>query len=217
MYYQDYQVQEQINKQKQEQKLDMEYNIEHLGHALSKCEFYVLRFGKVKDFKPIFSYYNRFNNANEREKLDLYKSIVNAVKIFKYGIEETKIKYGIVLYPNNMTKEQIIEYIKKLISYLKEEREESIFIDLIKIIEGTEVNFDKYKRFFNSNSRMEPKTFMEAYSHINRAIESKELNWINQIQQNQNYEPHFHLNQNFENDSTYQDYMKHKEYKSDYH
>ena len=110
-----------------------------------------------------------------------------------------------------MSKSQIIEYIKKLMFCLVYEREKSIFIDLIDVIEEKKVNFNKYKEFFNSNAKMDPKKVMEAYPHINKAIETKEMNWRNNIESNPNYIPGFILNQNFKDDKDFKNYNLYKE------
>ena len=209
-----FQMQSQLNKQLVEQKMDLEYNIDNLGKVLSKCEIYILRFGdpnKIKNFKQIFGFYNRFNTANEIDQINLYKGIVNGVKFLESGFEETKSKFGEILFPSNMSKSQIIEYIKKLMFCLVYEREKSIFIDLIDVIEEKKVNFNKYKEFFDSNAKMDPKKVMEAYPHINKAIETKEMNWRNNIESNQNYFPGLILNQNFKDDKAFKGYISYKE------
>ena len=65
MYYQ----QAQVDKLKVEQKVDLEYNIDFMGRALSKAEIYAFRFGnpnKTKNMQPLFGFYNRFNSGYER-------------------------------------------------------------------------------------------------------------------------------------------------------
>ena len=52
-----------------EKKLDLEYNTDFLGRAISKGEMYAFRFMAPpieKKLKPRFGYYNRFYNNNEK-------------------------------------------------------------------------------------------------------------------------------------------------------
>ena len=110
-----------LNQQMVEQKIDSEYNIDFLGRALSKAEIYAIRFGnqyKIQNFHPLFGFYNRFNSGYDTNKEELFKSLVNAVKNVDYGFKDSKASFGEILFPNNMSKEEIIQYIQQLKSYL---------------------------------------------------------------------------------------------------
>ena len=56
---------------------------------------------------------NEFIKANERigvkmrNKDELFKALINAVKFVDYGFKESKIKYGEILFPNNMSKNEV--------------------------------------------------------------------------------------------------------------
>lgn len=85
-----------------------------MGRTLSKAEIYAFRFGdpnKTKDLEPLFGYYNRFNSGYEKNQMELFKSLINAVKFVDYGFEETESKFNEILFPNNMSLEEVIEYI----------------------------------------------------------------------------------------------------------
>ena len=132
MYYQ----QSQIDKQKVEQKVDLEYNIDFMGRALSKAEIYAFRFGnpnKIKNFQPLFGFYNRFNSGYEKSQIELFKSLINAVKFVNYGLEDTESKFNEIIFPNNMPLENVVEYIKDLASCLDDPQEKIIYNDLIKV------------------------------------------------------------------------------------
>ena len=43
--------------------------------------------------------------------MELFKSLINAVKFVDYGFEETESKFNEILFPNNMSLEEVIEYI----------------------------------------------------------------------------------------------------------
>ena len=114
------QQQSMLDKQKIEQKVDLEFNIDFMGRALSKAEIYAFRFGdptKIQNFEPIFGFYNRFNSGYEMDQIGLLKSLINAVKMVDYGFEETEDKFGEIIFPNNMSKEDVIKYIKKLSTF----------------------------------------------------------------------------------------------------
>ena len=66
-----------------------------MGKALPKEEIYAFRFGnqnKIKNFQPLFGFYNRFNSSYEANKEGLFKALINAVKNLDYGFKETKTK-----------------------------------------------------------------------------------------------------------------------------
>ena len=206
------QQQSMLDKQKVEQKVDLEYNIDFMGRALSKAEIYAFRFGDPeikKDFKPMFGYYNRFNSGNEKDQLELFKSLINAVKMVDYGLEETEEKFGEILFPNNMSKEDVIKYIKILSSFLNDDREIRIYDDLINVLKRVEKDYKKYNNLYDKkNAKMDPKEMMDAYPHINKAFGKKEKNWKENIQNNPEYQPGFKFGKDFEDDKDFEDYIK---------
>lgn len=213
-YYQQHYSQEQsmLDKQKVEQKIDAEFNIDFMGRALSKAEIYAFRFGdptKIKDFEPLFGYYNRFNSGYEKDQMELFKSLVNAVKMVDYGLEETEYKFGEILFPNNMSKEEVINYIKLLSSFLNHPQEISIYEDLINVLKRDEKDYKKYKHLYDkNNAKMDPKEMMDAYPHINKAFGRKEKNWKENIENNPDYQPGFKFGQDFKDDKDFEDYAK---------
>ena len=205
----------QLNKQKVEQKLDLEYNTYALGRALSKAEFYAFRFGnKEKDDQitiPKFGYYNQFNNGNNFEQNDLFKSLVNAVKFVYYGFQETKYKYKEIMFPDNMKREEVIEYIGSLKKFLKDPKEIKIYDDLIKVLEKLELelDFSDYKDLYNINQKIDPKKLMENFPGINKAFEAKEKKWKTRIENDPDYKPNFVLEKNYDDNSEFQkEYFK---------
>ena len=132
-YNQPQQQQSMLDKQKLEQLIDSEYNIDFMGRALSKEEIYAFRFGDqklIEKCEPKFGFYNRFNSGYEKDQMELFKSLVNAVKMVDYGLEETEYKFGEIIFPNNMTKEEVINYILLLSSFLNNPQEIEIYDDL---------------------------------------------------------------------------------------
>ena len=198
--------QAQLDKQKVEQKIDLEYNIDFLGRALSKIEIYAFRFGnqfKLKDVNPLFGFYNRFNNGYKFEKTTLFKSLINAVKFVDIGFEETESKYKEILFPENMKKEEVIEYIEFLKSCLNSNEERSIYQKFIDVIERQKTDFSCYQKLYEKNPKINPEQLMNKYPQMHRAFDLKERYWRNQIENVQNYRPMFKLNQKFEDDPVF--------------
>ena len=207
-------MQKQINKQAIEQKVDLEYNIDFLGRALSKAEMYAFRFGdqnKARNMTPRFGYYNRFNNNNEKERMELFKSFVNSVKFVDYGFEETEDKFKEIIYPGNMTKEEIMKYVIELSSLVNSPQEKSIYNDLVNTILRIHPNYGNYKDLFDKDAKMEPKSFMQNYAGINKAYGEKENNWTKKYENNPEHMPGFELDKKFEDDK---EFSKHKKKKN---
>ena len=208
-----------LNAQKVEQKIDLEYNIDFMGRALSKAEIYAFRFGnqnKIKNFQPLFGFYNRFNSGYETNKEGLFKALINAVKFVDYGFKETKAKYGEILFPNNMSKEEVIQYIQQLSSCLNDSQERSIYTKLIRLINDSPTNFNKYNNLYDNDARMNPKKMMDSYPFINKSIEQREINWMENIERNPNYQPGFQLGQNFDVDKNFADYNRRRNKYNDF-
>ena len=208
-YNQPQQQQSMLDKQKVEQLIDSEYNIDFMGRALSKAEIYAFRFGDqklIEKFEPKFGFYNRFNSGYERDKEELFKSLINAVKFVEYGFEETEEEYGEILFPNNMSKDEVIKYIESLSSCIKDKEEKQIYNDLIKILKRVKSDLNKYDHLYDKNAKMDPKKMMEVYPDINKAIEKKEKNWRKKIENDPNYKPEFKLGQNFGQDQDFREF-----------
>lgn len=202
-----------VNKQKMEQKIDLEYNIDFMGRALSKAEIYAFRFGdqnKVKHLHPMFGYYNRFNSGYEKNQNELFKSLINAVKFVDYGFEETEEKFGEILFPNNMSKDEVIGYIKNLSSCLNSPQEQRIYGDLVNVLEGVKLDYNKYVNLYDKNAKMDQKKMMEAYPHMNKAFGRKEKRWKENFENDPEYKPEFKLDKEFEDDEDFYDYSNKK-------
>jgi len=208
-----YYKQSYLDKQKVEQKIDLEYNIDFMGRALSKAEIYAFRFGnqeKISDFQPLFGFYNRFNSGYEKNQIELFKSLINSIKFVDYGFEETEEKYHEILFPNNMTKDEVISYIKKLSSFLEDPEEIRVYNDLIKALKRVNIEYDKYDNLYDKNAKMNPKTMMDAYPQMNKALGKKAKKWKDNIEANPNYKPGFQLGKDFEDDKDFYDYRARK-------
>ena len=149
-------MQKQLKKQVVEQKVDLEYNIDFLGRAISKAEMYAFRFGdqnKARNMTPRFGYYNRFNNNTEKERMKLFKSFVNSVKFVDYGFEETEDKFNEIIFPANMTKEDIMKYVIDLSSLVNSPQEKQVYNDLITIILRPNKIYNNYNGSYNRKGK----------------------------------------------------------------
>lgn len=200
--------QKQLNKQSIAQNVDLEYNIDFLGRALSKAEMYAFRFGNPniqQNLKPRFDYYNRFDNNTDRDRLDLFKSFVNSIKFVDYGFEETEDKFNEILFPYNMTKEEIINYIDLLISYVNSE-EQAVYKDLKNVVQRICPNYSNYQDLYNKDVKMNPKDMMNHYPKINKAFGKKENDWTKKYEENPEHQPGFQLDKKFEDDKSFSNY-----------
>ena len=157
-------MQKQLNKQAIEQKIDLEYNIDFLGRAISKAEMYALRFGdqnKAKNIIPRFGYYNRFNNNTEKERMALFKSFVNSVKFVDYGFEETEDKFNEIIFPANMTKEDIMKYVIDLSTLVRSPQEKAVYDDLVKAILRAKKNDDNYKDLYKREGKKNQNSYWQ--------------------------------------------------------
>ena len=157
-------MQKQLNKQAIEQKIDLEYNIDFLGRAISKAEMYAFRFGdqnKARNMVPRFGYYNRFNNNSEKERMELFKSFINSVKFVDYGFEETEDKFNEIVFPANMTREEIMKYILDLSSLVNSPQEKAVYDDLVKVILRVERNYDNYKDLSKKGNKKNQNSFWQ--------------------------------------------------------
>ena len=197
-----------LDKQKVEQLVDTEYNIDFMGRALSKAEIYAFRFGDqkiIEKCEPKFGFYNRFNSGYEREKEELFKSLINAVKFVEYAFEETEEEYGKIIFPNNMSEDEVIKYIESLSSCIKDIKEKEIYNDLIKVLKRVKSDLNKYNHLYDKNAKMDPKKMMKVYPDINKAIEKKEKNWRKKIENDPNYKPEIIIGQKFEQDPDFKE------------
>ena len=213
------QQQSYLDKQKVGQILDSEYNIDFMGRALSKAEIYAFRFGnqnKIQNFQPLFWFYNRFNSGYGPNKDELFKALINAVKFVDYGFKDTKARYGTILFPNNMSKEEVIEYIQQLKSCLNNVQEKTIYNDLIRLINDVPTNFNKYNNLYDNDARMNPRNMIQRFPIANKAIEGREIYWMDNIERNPNYQPGFQIRKNFENDKNFEDYNRIRNKYNDY-
>ena len=146
----------------------------------------------------------------KKKQQDLFKSLVSAVQFVDYAFEETETQFGEILFPKNMSKEEVIKYIELLSSCLKNPKEQIIYNDLINVIKRIESNLNKYNNLYDKNATMDPKKMMEVYPQLNKAIEHKELNWKKNIENNPGYMPEFIIGKTFEDDIDFNDYNNKK-------
>ena len=156
------------------------------------------------------------NSGYETNKDELFKALINAVKFVDYGFKDTKARYGTILFPNNMSKEEVIEYIQQLKSCLNNVQEKTIYNDLIRLINDVPTNFNKYNNLYDNDARMNPRNMIQRFPIANKAIEGREIYWMDNIERNPNYQPGFQIRKNFENDKNFEDYNRIRNKYNDY-
>ena len=115
-----------------------------------------------------------------------------------------------------MSKEEVIQYIQQLRSCLNDSQERSIYTDLISLINDVPTNFNNYNNLYDNDVRMNPKKMMDSYPFINKSIEQREINWMENIERNPNYQPGFQLGQNFDVDKNFADYNRRRNKYNDF-
>ena len=159
---------------------------------------YALRFGdqnRAKNINPRFGYYNRFNNNSEKERMDLFKYFVNSVKFVDYGFEETEDKFNEIIFPANMTKEDIMKYVIDLSILVRSPQEKAVYDDLVKAILRAKKNDDKYKYLYNREGKKNQNSY-----------------WQNDADWGNKYEKGFEFDKNSYGGQNYNQYDQNDQY-----
>lgn len=124
----------QANKQVQDQG----YSYGVMGNIFSALEWYAYRISGIsfsnKDM--IFNGYNNFNCGSQKELEDLKNQIITQIEIFKFSYQMYIKEYGKYDFPNNLSKEEMINLLIKWKSIIPNEKEHRFYDVMIKIING---------------------------------------------------------------------------------
>ena len=107
----EWQSQKQISKSKQIQAQAYLYGI--MGNIFSALEWYAKRSSNKNQLKIHFEHYNNFNYGKMKSLEDLRNQIIVQLEIFKVSYKLYVKEYGAYEFPPSLSKEQIIQYIKK--------------------------------------------------------------------------------------------------------
>lgn len=109
------------------------------GKLISKAEIYAFKFGFFKNiskddlcFSKAFDKYG--NLLNKSTKTNLFDALINEVELLNVELKEFRSKNKIFKI-DNISKQQLIEHISKLISCVKGEEECIIYNNIITTIE----------------------------------------------------------------------------------
>ena len=126
------QSQKQISKSKQIQ--DQAYFYGVMGNIFSALEWYAKRSSNKNQLKIHFEHYDNFNCGKMKSLEDLRNQIIVQLEIFKVSYKLYVKEYGAYEFPSSLSKEQIIEYIKKWEKYIPD-KDIPLYETAINIIE----------------------------------------------------------------------------------
>ena len=129
--------QKQISKSKQIQ--DQAYSYGVMGNIFSALEWYAKRSSNKNQLKIHFDHYNNFNCGQMKSLEDLRNQIIVQLEIFKVSYKLYVIEHGAYEFPPSLSKEQIIEYIKKWEEYIPK-KDIPLYETAINIIEDRKVD-----------------------------------------------------------------------------
>ena len=144
----------QINKQSLQFAEDQEDLNESLGNMLSTAECLANRFGNMPKQPPIFEYYNMYGSVNTKNEKNLKSQLQILTKIFRNNHDYMTKKYGKYPFPENLGKNQIINFIIFWRNTAK--LENKIYFDnILKILNGN-YNITYPKIISNGISKTHP-------------------------------------------------------------
>ena len=133
----EWQSQKQISKSKQIQ--DQAYSYGVMGNIFSALEWYAKRSSNKNQLKIHFDHYNNFNCGKMKSLEDLRNQIIVQLEIFKVSYKLYVKEYGAYEFPSSLSKEQIIQYIKKWEEYIPK-KDIPLYETAINIIEDRKVD-----------------------------------------------------------------------------
>ena len=133
----EWQSQKQISKSKQIQ--DQAYLYGVMGNIFSALEWYAKRSSNKNQLKIHFDHYNNFNCGKMKSLEDLRNQIIIQLEIFKASYKLYVEEHGAYEFPPSLSKEQIIEYIKKWEEYIPK-KDIPLYETAINIIEDRKVD-----------------------------------------------------------------------------
>ena len=124
----------QLNKQIQDQG----YSYGVIGNIFSALEWYAYRISGISNSNQdmTFNAYNNFNCGNQKELEDLKNQIITQIEIFKYSYQIYIKEHRKYDFPNNLSKEQMINLLIKWKSIIPDKKEHRFYDAMIEIING---------------------------------------------------------------------------------
>ena len=156
-----------IDKQKQA----LLYSYETLGNLLSSAENFA---GFTNE------QYEKYNISSANNHDELKSEFAWELNCFQMAIKKYKKKYGEYVFPENYSKEKIINDIKKYIQNTPEEKDKILYYTMINIIndEKIDIDFDKLFEELDNNpeSKFDPNQLTKIIGPINSILEDIQNN-----------------------------------------
>ena len=125
---------QQINKHMIEKMQVNEKCNEVLDNLLSTMEFYAYRISGRSRNNMFFNKYKDNNNLNYKNLNDLRYYIIAQIELFKFSYQNYIAQYSEYDFPNNLSKNQILNFLMIWKSMIHELKEHIFYDALIKII-----------------------------------------------------------------------------------
>ena len=156
-----------VDKQKQA----LLYSYETLGNLLSSAE----NFAGYSNEQ-----YEKYNISTAKNHEDLKSEFAWELNCFQMAIKKYKKKYGEYIFPENYSKEKIINDIKRYIQNTPAEKDNILFYAMINIIkdEKIDIDFDKLFEELDNNpeSKFEPNKLKKIIGPLNSILEDIQNN-----------------------------------------
>ena len=104
--------------ERQKQIQDQAYSYGVMGNIFSALEWYAKRSSNKNQLKIHFEHYDNFNYGKMKSLEDLRNQIIVQLELFKVSYKLYVIEHGAYEFPPSLSKEQIIQYIKKWEEYI---------------------------------------------------------------------------------------------------
>jgi hypothetical protein len=189
----------QANKQVQDQG----YSYGVMGNIFSALEWYAYRISGIsfsnKDM--IFNGYNNFNCGSQKELEDLKNQIITQIEIFKFSYQMYIKEYGKYDFPNNLSKEEMINLLIKWKSIIPNEKEHRFYDVMIKIING-DYNISlmnelqkKVEKEGKDGTKIDPNFIIQGGTKIVNYSQQMGDEIMKEAENNPNYKPEMKLGQ----------------------
>ena len=123
----------QMNKQMIEQMKVRESCYEILGNLLSDLESYAFRISGKLEKEKLFC---KYNNNKQKSVNDIKDHIIAQIELFKFSYQMYIKNYGNYDFPENLSKQQVINFLQKWKSIIHEQKQHIFYDAVIEIING---------------------------------------------------------------------------------
>ena len=197
------QTQTQVSKQKLKQLQDQKHSYNILGRIMSYAENYSYLNNPIKNYQKKYKYYDSFN-ASSKMSLEEYRdTFILQLIIFKSSFKNYEKKHGKYEFPEELSKEDLKAEIKMLKSNLKNHKDDKLYDSILSIIEGKDVNLDKFKHELDEidndgyHGKCNPQIATNYIPYIKYSVDSQSEKVEQKYLQNPNYKNKLKVNKNY--------------------